>query len=1032
MPEYTEKDTEQLRGIFKDPPSGYRSAPFWSWNCRLDGAKMAGQIPVFKEMGFGGFHIHVRTGLDTEYLGEEYMQVVRECVKTAKAQGLYVWIYDEDRWSSGAAGGMVTKEIKYRQKYLLFTPDSYEKAGASEAGRGFLAQPSRACNGRLLARYDVSLDKQGYLTDYRILSPGETAHGEEWFAYLETERSNPWYNYQTYSDTLKREAVERFLEITHEAYNRAVGDEFGKTIPAFFTDEPQFSNKHVLPFPDSRTDVTLPWTDDLEEGFTQKYGQSLLGHLPELIWELPGDELSWIRYQYHDYVAGRFVEAFFETSMKWCQRHHVKLTGHLMEEPTLKSQCAAVGETMRAYSKMDLPGVDMLRRDMEYTTVKQAQSVSRQYGKGGVMSELYGVTGWDFDFRDYKFYGDWQAALGVTLRVPHLSWASMEGEAKRDFPASIFYQSPWYREFSYIEDHFARVSSIMIRGRAVTKIGVIHPIESYWLHWGPSAQTADVRNRLDENFQMLTEWLLFGKLDFDFLCESLLPEQCKPITGGLQVGEMFYEAILVPGCETLRTTTVEYLEEFQKNGGTLIFMGDIPKRMDARRSDRPGKLYQNSIHISFERTPVLNVLDKFRDVEIRDMEGMRDSRLLYQLREEFGRRWLFLAQGKEPYNKDISKCRRLQIQVKGSYKPIVWDTLTGDQKELPYTAADGWTIFQYQFFDYDSLLVELKNYKMIEKTEVCDRRDSQEKKHSIKIPETVRVHLGEPNVLLLDKAEYALDDEKYNEKTEILRLDNKCRERLGWSWRGMAIAQPWSVPAEEAFHTLKMRFTIYSELELDTLELALETPEKKQIQWNDRKVASRAEGWYVDPSIQKVRLSGLKKGCNILEIIQPFGKNTNTEWVYLLGDFGAALKGEEQRLINWDGTLGFGDITVQGLPYYGGELVYEIPFKNSGEEIEVCIPHYRAGVLKADIDGGKSQIVALPPYRAAFGHVMPGEHILRVIAYISRGNAFGPVHLADEKEEWFGPSAWRSHKDAWTESYRLKQEGLLSRIEIRE
>ena len=46
------------------------------------------------------------------------------------------------------------------------------------------------------------------------------------------------------------------------------------------------------------------------------------------------------------------------------------------------------------------------------------------------MSELYGVTGWDFDFRDYKFYGDWQAALGVTLRVPHLSWMSMEGEAK--------------------------------------------------------------------------------------------------------------------------------------------------------------------------------------------------------------------------------------------------------------------------------------------------------------------------------------------------------------------------------------------------------------------------------------------------------------------------------------------------------------------------------------------------------------------------------------------------------------------------
>ena len=50
--------------------------------------------------------------------------------------------------------------------------------------------------------------------------------------------------------------------------------------------------------------------------------------------------------------------------------------------------------------------------------------------------------------------GDWQAALGVTIRVPHLSWMTMEGEAKRDYPASIHYQSPWYKEYKIIEDYF--------------------------------------------------------------------------------------------------------------------------------------------------------------------------------------------------------------------------------------------------------------------------------------------------------------------------------------------------------------------------------------------------------------------------------------------------------------------------------------------------------------------------------------------------------------------------------------------------
>ena len=60
------------------------------------------------------------------------------------------------------------------------------------------------------------------------------------------------------------------------------------------------------------------------------------------------------------------------------------------------------------------------------------------------MSELYGVTNWDFDFMGHKGQGDWQAALGVVLRVHHLTWVSMKGEAKRDYPASIGYQVPWF------------------------------------------------------------------------------------------------------------------------------------------------------------------------------------------------------------------------------------------------------------------------------------------------------------------------------------------------------------------------------------------------------------------------------------------------------------------------------------------------------------------------------------------------------------------------------------------------------------
>ncbi|MBR2850231.1 MAG: tRNA-guanine transglycosylase, partial [Clostridia bacterium] len=94
----------------------------------------------------------------------------------------------------------------------------------------------------------------------------------------------------------------------------------------------------------------------------------------------------------------------------------------MMAESTLDDQTSYAGEVMRAYRSFGIPGIDMLCGFFEFTTAKQCQSAVRQYGRSGMLSELYGVTGWDFDFRGHKLHGDWQAALGVTVRVPHLSW----------------------------------------------------------------------------------------------------------------------------------------------------------------------------------------------------------------------------------------------------------------------------------------------------------------------------------------------------------------------------------------------------------------------------------------------------------------------------------------------------------------------------------------------------------------------------------------------------------------------------------
>ena len=109
--------------LFKNPTSEYRGAPFWAWNCKMNKEMLQEQIEVMKEMGFGGFHMHSRTGMEHEYMGEEFMQLVADCVDKAKQEGMLAWLYDEDRYPSGFAGGYVTQHKKFRERPLIFTKD---------------------------------------------------------------------------------------------------------------------------------------------------------------------------------------------------------------------------------------------------------------------------------------------------------------------------------------------------------------------------------------------------------------------------------------------------------------------------------------------------------------------------------------------------------------------------------------------------------------------------------------------------------------------------------------------------------------------------------------------------------------------------------------------------------------------------------------------------------------------------------------------------------------------------------------------
>ncbi len=177
---------------FKNVPKEYRPIPFWSWNEKLNTEETREQIRKMDEAGIGGFFMHARGGLQTEYMGDEWFDNVGASADEAEKTGMHAWAYDENGWPSGFGGGKVNgKGLDYQQKYLRY------KEGEDPDQEHLI------------------VNKDGYCFYYDV---------------------NPFY-----VDTLDLEVTQDFINEIYEPYY----EKFGNKLEGFFTDEPQISRNGI-------------------------------------------------------------------------------------------------------------------------------------------------------------------------------------------------------------------------------------------------------------------------------------------------------------------------------------------------------------------------------------------------------------------------------------------------------------------------------------------------------------------------------------------------------------------------------------------------------------------------------------------------------------------------------------------------------------------------------------------------------------------------------------------------------------------
>lgn len=1019
---YYKKSKENLdEELFKNPTSEYRGAPFWAWNTKLNQAELDEQIEIFKEMGFGGFFMHVRQGLEDDYLGNEFLSAIKNCTDKARSLGMYACLYDEDRWPSGCAGGLVTKNKAFRQRYLSMTFDDIKDDAPSKE------EALREGKPYFLAAFDVDIDEAGIMLGYRRVPRNYDAKNKRYFFVNVRQGGEPRYNYQSYVDTMSKEAIDKFISLTYNSFKETAGYAFGSDIPFIFTDEPQVVQQVISESGFSNKETLYAWTMDFDETYETEYGESIIEKLPELFFTVKGDLAAKTRYNYYRHVSERFCTAYMDNIGKWCDENNIMMTGHVYGEDSLNDAVRSCCDVMRTYKNMRFPGIDMLYNDRCFTTAIQCRSVVRQYGREGMLSELYGVTGWDFDFRGHKFQGDWQSALGVTYRVPHLAWQTMKGEGKRDYPASIFYQSPWYEEYKIIEDHYARISTVLTRGTPSNRAAVIHPIESYWLLRGARAESKDRYEELEEHFNELSKWLIDACVDYDYIAESLLEDLCSNGDAPLQVGKMQYDTIIISDCITLRPYTINILNRFKENGGKLIVMGRTPYMTLGVPSESTRGLCENATVIAHSKAELYENILANNEIIIRNTDGTITDNLICTLRNDSDDKWVYIAHSDMPELSHISTRQDIVIEVRGKFDAKLYDTLSGQIFPMDYcTKSDRTKIFA-SIYDLDSLLIRLTRTE----TEYIVKHKNEDKTmDEIALNSEVEYSLPEENILVLDMAQYSVNGEPWSNREEILRIDSEVRTKSGLSLRRFKVVQPWVIKEVPENNILKLRYTFESEIECEDIYLALENSKKVQISFNGEEILSEVCGFYVDKYIDKIKLTKIRAGENVLELTMPFGLRTDIENCFILGNFGVECKGDYAYIIKAPHKLRFGSVVNQGFAFYGGNIEYNANIElDSDAELEFEISYYRGALIKVLVDDIEQGNIFVPPFRLRTNKISRGIHKLKFVLYGNRYNTFSALHtlLSDKKRVYIGPDYWRSENDGWAYEYQTRPMGILKK-----
>ena len=626
-------------------------APFWFLNHRLEKAEILRQLKLMKDCGVSGFFMHSRAGLLTPYGSDSWLKIIHFIVEEAEKLNLKAWLYDEDPFPSGAAGGQILMEHPEFTAHEIITVEiKPDKSGVFSAKLG--SHP-------LLAAVAVKTDESGKIIEERDVSSATGIIRDQWFgsawnnsyfAKMTDDIEFPHYRAETFypqqcielnldepgwtvycslaaiipnsgkygrnQDNLNPDCVRRFIELTHEKYAKVLGKYFGTTIPGIFTDEPSCG-------------ASPPWTPALSEEFFNDHGYGLKTKLYHLHADF-SDVGRQFREDYWQTVNRLYKNNFFGQISKWCKEHNLMLCGHVPGEETPMNQAVSGGSAFDYQNYFDIPGFDHITPNIgshEYPALnfggRFIASAARIHGHNLVLSECFGCNAFNFGFDGMRKVADWLFSLGINFLVPHGFYYSYDGMRKNDAGKSFFFQDPEFPLFKGFSVYAGNICRKLSTGQIASDVCLINPSRRF-----RQLMPCEIKNatELSDSLYRASQFLMENHYCFIIVDDDQLLNTPELATG--------FKAVVVPDeyTEELPFKTITANSEALQQAGVVPLpvakfaqgaeTGDLISLVKNTENGQTVYLYNNSPQAGYFHLGAVSVLyDGITDTYYRLNDG---------------------------------------------------------------------------------------------------------------------------------------------------------------------------------------------------------------------------------------------------------------------------------------------------------------------------------------------------------------------------------------------------------------------------